>query len=109
VPRRSGQTALRTARVSYLPMPKKTSKLKPTEFAALAEPGMAELIVRASEADRLQRVRADAERYPSRIFSNALVNTAWRNGTVEVILVRLRFVPLLRQAPSVGLRPSLPL
>jgi hypothetical protein len=29
--------------VLYLPMPKKTSKLKPTEFAALAEPGMAEL------------------------------------------------------------------
>ena len=71
--------------VSYLPMPKKTSKLKPTEFAALAEPGMAELVVRASEADRVQRVRADAERYPSRIFSNALVNTAWRNGPVEVI------------------------
>jgi hypothetical protein len=30
-------------------------------------------------------VRADAERYPSRILANALVNTAWRNGPVENI------------------------
>jgi hypothetical protein len=71
--------------VCYLPMPKKTAKLKVTAFAALADPAMAELVVQASDAARLQRVRADAERFPSRIFANALVNTAWRNGPVEII------------------------
>jgi hypothetical protein len=30
-------------------------------------------------------VRADAERHPARVFANALVNTAWRNGPVELI------------------------
>ena len=34
---------------------------------------------------RLQRIRANCERFPSRIFANALVNTAWRNGPVEII------------------------
>ena len=29
------------------------------------------------------RARAAAERYPSRVFANALVNTAWRNGPIE--------------------------
>jgi hypothetical protein len=71
--------------VSYLPMPKKTSKLKVSAFATLADPAMAELVVQASDAARLHRVRADAERFPSRIFANALVNTAWRNGPVEII------------------------
>lgn len=30
-------------------------------------------------------MRADAERYPSRLLANALVNVAWRNGPVEDI------------------------
>jgi hypothetical protein len=46
---------------------------------------VARRVVEASDATRLERVRADAERYPSRIFANALVNTAWRNGPVEDI------------------------
>jgi hypothetical protein len=71
--------------VSYLPMPKKTSKLKVAEFAAPADPALAELLVQASEAMRLQRIRANCERFPSRIFANALVNTAWRNGPVEIV------------------------
>lgn len=69
--------------VSYLPMPKKTSKLTVTEFAALANPEMAERVVQATDATRLDRARADAERYASRILANALVNTAWRKGPVE--------------------------
>ena len=64
-------------------MPKKTSKLKVTEFAALADPAMAALVVQATDATRLARARADAERHASRILANALVNTAWRNGPVE--------------------------
>lgn len=34
---------------------------------------------------RLAKVRADAEAHPSRVFSNALTNSAWRNGPVEEI------------------------
>jgi hypothetical protein len=69
--------------VSYLPMPKKTSKLKVTAFAALADPVMAARVVQAADATRRERVRADAERCPSRILANALVHTARRNGPVE--------------------------
>jgi hypothetical protein len=71
--------------VCYLPMPKKTSKLKVTEFAALADPKMAARVVQAADATRLERVRANTECRPSRILANALVNTAWRNGPVENI------------------------
>lgn len=74
--------------VAYLPMPKKTSRLKFTKVGVLAEPGVASQLVeafRASRASQLERVRADVERHPSRVLSNALVNTAWRNGPVEDI------------------------
>lgn len=71
--------------VSYLPMPKKASKLKVSEFAALADPEMAARVVQASNAARLEQIRTDSERFPSRIFANALINTAWRNGPVESI------------------------
>jgi site-specific DNA-cytosine methylase len=71
--------------ISYLAMPKKTSKLLGAKFASLADPAMAEQVVQSSEPARLQRIRADCERFPSRIFANALVNTAWRNGPAETI------------------------
>ncbi len=74
--------------VHYLPMPKKTSKLEVGGLAALAalsEPGTAEAVVQATDASRRERVRADAERFPSRILANALVNAAWRSGPVESI------------------------
>ena len=76
-------TQLVNRAVSYLPMPKKTSKLEVTEFAALAESKVAARMVQATDIARLECVRADAERSPSRILANALVNTAWRNGPVE--------------------------
>jgi len=41
--------------------------------------------VQATDATRLDHVNADAERYPSRVLANALVNTAWRNGRVETV------------------------
>ena len=69
--------------VSYLPMPKKTSKLTVTAFAALADPEMAARVVQAADATRRERARAEAARWPSRVLANALVNTAWRNGPVE--------------------------
>ena len=84
-PRGKLYTQLVERAVCYLPMPKKTSKLKVTEFAALAEAEMATRVVRAAAGARLERVRAEVERYPSRVFANALVNTAWRNGPVETL------------------------
>jgi hypothetical protein len=71
--------------VAYLPMPKKTAKLKVTEFAALAQPEFAARLVELADPARRARVRQDAEQHASRIFANALVNTAWRNGPVEDI------------------------
>jgi hypothetical protein len=74
--------------IAFLPMPKKTSRLKVTEFGALSEPEIASRLVeafRASAASHLERVRADVERHPSRVLANALVNSAWRNGPVENI------------------------
>jgi hypothetical protein len=68
----------------YLPMPfRSASKLRVKEFSALAIPEIAGIVVRAADRDRLARLQADAERWPSRMFANALVNTAWRNGPVE--------------------------
>ena len=66
--------------VSYLPIPRNTSTLKAGPFTALADPEMGVRLVRATDPARVARVRADAERHPSRLFANALVNVVWRNG-----------------------------
>jgi hypothetical protein len=71
--------------VYYLPMPKKTAKPKVTAFAALAADDVAERLIQNTDAARLASVRANADRYPTRIFANALVNSSWRNGPVENI------------------------
>lgn len=71
--------------IFYLPMPKKTAKLKVREIAALADPEIAVRVVQSADATRLARARANAERYPSRVLANALVNTSWRNGPIEDI------------------------
>jgi hypothetical protein len=74
--------------VAYLPMPKKTCRMKVTEVRALAEPGLAAQWVdayRTSQTSRLARVREDVERHTTRVLANAFVNTAWRNGPVENI------------------------
>ncbi len=81
--------------VYYLPMPRKTTKLKVTEFAALATEDLAERLIQATDTARLETVRTNTERHPTRIFANALVNTAWRNGPVESIHAgRFRGYPL---------------
>jgi hypothetical protein len=81
--------------VSYLPIPRKTSKLTAGPFAALADPETSGRLVHASDPTRVARVRADAERHPSRLFANALVNVAWRNGPVENVHAgRARDYPL---------------
>lgn len=71
--------------VAYLPMPKWRVTPKGTDFAMLAVPDVRAQMVGATSEARVAKVRADAETHPSRLFSNALINTAWRNGAVEDI------------------------
>ena len=69
----------------YLPITKKTAGVECGPFAALAMPEMAARLIRAFGAERLERIRSDLKRFPSCVFANALINTAWRNGPVERI------------------------
>ena len=71
--------------LAYLPLGKTRPRIEGSRFAILAMPEVATTLINASHADRLATARADAERTPSRLFANALVNTAWRNGPVEDI------------------------
>ena len=71
--------------LAYLPMPRWQARPEASEFAILAMPEVREKAGRGLSEARLTQLRADAERYPSRVFANALVNTAWRNGPVEDI------------------------
>jgi len=71
--------------VMYLPMSRKRAKLEITTFAALAQPEMATRMLDLVDTAKAERVRADAARHPSRLFANALLNMAWRNGPVENI------------------------
>lgn len=81
--------------VSYLPMTKRKPKLRFSEFMALANPEIATKLIEACDGVHLERVRADAERSPNRLFANALTNHAWRNGPVEDIHAgRFRGYPL---------------
>jgi hypothetical protein len=71
--------------VSYLPMTKRKSKLRFSEFMALADPEIATKLIEACDGVYLERVRAEAEHSASRLFANTLTNHAWRNGPVEDI------------------------
>jgi hypothetical protein len=71
--------------LTCLPFPKMQPRPVGSDFVMLAMPEVAAKIAEATDAARLARVRADAEIHPSRLFANALVNTAWRNGPVENI------------------------
>jgi hypothetical protein len=80
-PRTCAQLAARAA--AYVPMPRRKVRPEGVTFAALAMPSIAARLVPATAAATVARARAAAERYPSRVFANALVNTAWRNGPIE--------------------------
>ena len=71
--------------VAWLPMPTRTAQVNVSTFAALADSTMATRLVHAVDPEQLARARADAVHHPSRVFANALVNVAWRNGPVENI------------------------
>jgi hypothetical protein len=69
--------------VAYLPMPAKTARAKISEFGALAEPRIVSLLSETVGPQRLELVRAQVAQHPARVLSNALVNSAWRNGPIE--------------------------
>ena len=71
--------------VAYLPIPSRAPMVKDDPLATLADPQTGARLVAASDPARVARVRADAERHPSRLLANALVNIAWRIGPVEKI------------------------
>ncbi len=73
------------ALAEWIPFPKTRPRPVGSDFVMLAMPEVAAKIAEATDAARLARVRADAEVHPSRVFANALVNRAWRNGPVEDI------------------------
>ena len=86
-----------------LPMPKKTSKRARNVLPALARADMAARLVAATQADRLEQRRAEAERHPSRVLTNAVVNMAWRNGPVENLHAgNVRDLPLDRRRFTVA-------
>lgn len=68
----------------YLPTPKKATELNISQFRVLAKPEMAAQLL-AFDVERTARVAVDAQRSPSRMFANALINTAWRNGPIEEV------------------------
>jgi hypothetical protein len=71
--------------VFYLPMPKKTATMELGPFSMLALPETAAKLIHETRAEKIERIRFASERSASRIFSNALINSAWRNGPVEDI------------------------
>lgn len=71
--------------VAYLPLPRRTAKRAVCGLMALAHPAQARQLVEASGPEVVERRRPDAERHPTRLLANAIVNTAWRNGPVEDI------------------------
>ncbi len=71
--------------LAYLPLPKMRPTTVGSDIVILALPEVAGKIAEATDPARLAGVRSDAQIHPSRLFANALVNTAWRNGPVENI------------------------
>ncbi|MGH7436073.1 MAG: hypothetical protein ACRENE_10405, partial [Polyangiaceae bacterium] len=70
---------------AYLPLPKLRPRPVGAEFAMLALPDVAAKVIEATDAERLVRVHGDTQAHPTRVYANALVNVAWRNGPVEDI------------------------
>src|SRR5205823_13281029 len=71
--------------VFYLPMTKKTSKCQLGPFVLLGQPEIAAQLIAAEHPAGLRSARTQCERFPTRVFANALINSAWRNGPVEDI------------------------
>jgi hypothetical protein len=71
--------------LAHLPLPKMRVHPQGSAFAMLALPATASELVAACDPGRVARARERAALHATRVFANALVNTAWRNGPVEDI------------------------
>ncbi len=88
VSRWSGWTSLRATREPGRLRPgdaEEDTEAKVSEFAVLSEPTVAARIIQSCDSTRFACIRTDAERFPTRIFANALINVSWRNGPGEDI------------------------
>ena len=71
--------------VEYLPMSSKISSIRTDAFSALAEPNIGSQLVAATPTEYLEHAKNECMHFPDRVFANALINFAWRNGPVEDI------------------------
>lgn len=67
--------------VTYLPMPRKTSRYTDSAFRMLARPEIGAHLVAATAPTRLETAREQVQQHASRVFANALLNHAWRNDS----------------------------
>jgi hypothetical protein len=94
--------------VAYLALPRWNVRPTGTDFAMLAVPQVRDQMARQVTEAHRAKVGADAEAHPSRVFANALVNTAWRNGPVEEIHAgEFKSYPLDRRRITVAEERSL--
>jgi hypothetical protein len=86
-----GYASLVDKAVSYLPMPRKTSKpshvpseeLLPSSSAASGRAAVPASFLASRRSAIEHHLRSAIEHHPSRMLANALINAAWRNGPVE--------------------------
>lgn len=71
--------------VEYLPISNKRSTLRTSPFSALAVPEIASQLVTATAPKYLEEAQNECIHFPNRVFANAMINMAWRNGPVEDI------------------------
>lgn len=71
--------------IAYLAMPQRTVTVRSGPFMALADVEMGLQLLGAVGATNVKPMRRKAGRHASRLFANALINTAWRNGPIENI------------------------
>jgi hypothetical protein len=73
--------------VSYLPMPRKTSKPShvPAQESLFFKPVTTTFLEHLAPASLPPHIKNGAEHHPNRMLANVLVNMAWRNGPIEDI------------------------
>ncbi len=82
----------------YLPMPKKTATMQSGPFSMLAMPETAAKLINETCPEKIALRRIESEHSATRMLSNALINSAWRNGPVESIHAgKFRGYPLDRR------------
>jgi len=69
--------------IAYLAMPQRTVSVRSGGFMALTDAGLGLHLVDALGSEHVEPARREAGRHASRVFANALINTAWRNGPIE--------------------------